>query len=950
MNNLKALRITIPLLAFAVTGIFLIESPESREENTLKISNKAARTAWLKERIVDPATGEVPHGIRNKELAFAKTIPSAINSASRNEGRDSLDFVRRGPDNVGGRTRALAIDKTNAARLFAGGVSGGLWKSEDFAGTWKRVTSTSQALSVTCIAQDVRAGKESTWYIGTGEGRGSINVGSDGVQMYGEGMFKSTDKGQTWVQLSETVLEKVAEPNYWGVIWNVAVDASNLSQDEVYVAANGAIMKSIDGGNTWTQTLGSTNSSNVHYTDVKVTSTGIVYAAIGKSFGQLAPGIYRSTDGDNWVNITGQTWPSNYERIVFDFSQSRENEIYFLARTPGSGAASDPGSAATEYNSLFKYNYRSGDGSGLGGTWNNLSSNIPSDNNAYYTFDSQGNYNMMIKVDPFNADYVYIGGTNLFRSSNGFLNSNNTVQIGGYNPANPLPSVREYRYPNHHPDQHNLVFQLNNPSEAFSASDGGISKTQNLRAAKVDWTFANKGYYTSQFYTVAIDHVTKNDVVVGGLQDNGTQFTNSSNVSKGWTDPMLSDGSYCYVEDNTSSAGVGYYYMSSQFGRTIKASINGSGENIASARLEQQVTDQTNRSVNYDFINPFVVDYSNNNIMYMQYKDAANGPAKIRKFSNLNGVVLNNSNSPRFDWSTIPFAFPGRISAMVCSRKNPEHRLYIGTTLGKMYRVEKANEASPVTTELAAISGVIVGRYVSDFAIHPDDADKIMVTFSNYNAYSIFYSEDGGDSWQPIAGNLEDELPDGFPATALGVGNGPSVRCAAIISTADGDGYFVGTSTGLYGTDSLAGLDTKWTHQSPDLIGNAIVEKMDSRDSDNYLAIATYGSGVFGAEVTSSKRIAIDTTSISEFDVQDISINTYPNPSSGIFRVSFDGQNSAFNSFRLFDELGRQKMNGTIPEFENEINIDASHLSAGVYYLTLANDETSSTNRVVINK
>src|SRR5262245_32920644 len=80
-------------------------------------------------RLRDPATNRIPRSIRMRELRFAGSIPSKESFRGMNKGRapmavQSLDWSPRGPANVGGRTRALAIDITNPNLILAGGVSG----------------------------------------------------------------------------------------------------------------------------------------------------------------------------------------------------------------------------------------------------------------------------------------------------------------------------------------------------------------------------------------------------------------------------------------------------------------------------------------------------------------------------------------------------------------------------------------------------------------------------------------------------------------------------------------------------------------------------------------------------------------------------------------------------------------------------------------------------------
>src|SRR5262249_47149266 len=100
-----------------------------------------------------------------------------------------------GPDNVGGRTRALAFHPDFASNhtAFAGSASGGVWRTTDAGATWAPIGDSFTNLSVNALA--LAPGAPETIYAGTGEGFGN----PDAVR--GDGIFKSTDGGNTWTQL-----------------------------------------------------------------------------------------------------------------------------------------------------------------------------------------------------------------------------------------------------------------------------------------------------------------------------------------------------------------------------------------------------------------------------------------------------------------------------------------------------------------------------------------------------------------------------------------------------------------------------------------------------------------------------------------------------------------------------------------------------------------------------
>ena len=150
---------------------------------------------------MDPATGQIPRNIHKKERTFAKTLPSVNFSNAKNISQ--ANWVHRGPFNVGGRTRALAIDVMNENILFAGGASGGMFRSIDGGMSWSMTTHPNQLHNVTYVSQDTRPGKENIWYFGSGELRGSSASGGEAYYQ-GNSIYKSIDGGLSWDSLSST--------------------------------------------------------------------------------------------------------------------------------------------------------------------------------------------------------------------------------------------------------------------------------------------------------------------------------------------------------------------------------------------------------------------------------------------------------------------------------------------------------------------------------------------------------------------------------------------------------------------------------------------------------------------------------------------------------------------------------------------------------------------------
>ena len=210
-------------------------------------------------------------------------------------------------------------------------------------------------MSVTTLTQDTRSGQEDTWYAGTGEYTGN-SASATGASFYGDGIYKSTDGGDSWTLLPSTSTDLPQSfDNLMDFVWRVATDPSNASQEEVYAAAIWGIFRSVDGGANWTQVLTSTNS---YHSDVVVSSTGVVYAALSEA--GTNGGIWRSEDGVTWTEITPVGWSSNSVRTVLTLAPSNEDVLYTITDSPGDG---------THDTSIWKYTHSTT-------TWEDRSANV----------------------------------------------------------------------------------------------------------------------------------------------------------------------------------------------------------------------------------------------------------------------------------------------------------------------------------------------------------------------------------------------------------------------------------------------------------------------------------------------------------------------------------------------------------------------------------------------
>lgn len=295
--------------------------------------------------------------------AFKKT-----NFSSRTQ---ALNFVERGPSNVPGRTRGIWVDPDDTSKntFLAASASGGIWKTTDGGQTWECKTDNLPNLALTSLASS--ASDANIIYAGSGEGFGNL----DGVK--GNGIFKSTDRGDTWTQLPST-----ADLIEFAYVNRLAVDP--VDADYVVAATNYGIYYTTDGGQNWTEAY----SGYVQDLRPNPSDFDILYAA------ENAVGVLKSVDrGLTWESKSdGQISGGRYEIAV---SPANPNRIF----------AAGEGAGASDL-------YVSDDG---GETWG-----IAIEENNATNVDwlgGQGWYDNTLEAHPFNEDIVYAGGINQWRAT-----------------------------------------------------------------------------------------------------------------------------------------------------------------------------------------------------------------------------------------------------------------------------------------------------------------------------------------------------------------------------------------------------------------------------------------------------------------------------------------------------------------------------------------------------
>jgi hypothetical protein len=880
-------------------------------------------------KLRDPSTGKIPAGIRARELAFVSRLPVYP------EGEGQA-WNWRGPANIGGRMLCIAVDVDDENHLLAGSASGGMWESTNQGLEWHKTTSPDAEQSATCLVQDKRSGKHHIWYYGTGEMLSTTdrNISTNARTLgIGNGIYKSTDNGATWQPLAATQGASPANLNeiFQGV-WRIVTDPVRMDKDIVYAACYGAIMRSENGGATWEVTLGDIENKSF-CSDLAITSGGIIYAVLGSYCMSVQPpgkaGIWRSANGINWTKITPAGFPDDNRVTRLALAPSNNKVMYVFTESQNPDLNPFNGYTNT-LNTFWKMTWNPAADSAV---WENRTRGMHGGgdgniNNFPYSLVVYGGYCFTMGVKPDNENVVFMGGMNMYRSDNGFADSLMTTYVGGY----PFDMDSTHQL---HPDQHGITFLPSNPDVMFLSNDGGIYTTPDCMAdsAHMMWDRLNNKLTTTQFYSIAIDHGSSgDDWILGGLQDNNWYYTVTDNPAELWFNIDI-----CYDGFATSVAPAWEYCALSAY----------SG-NIWTTRFDKAMHAKDIFPQLPDTLLKYYDPVMGSNSLFPFYQNFALDPLHYETFylptttsiwrkDNLKAAAYDTSlrNAGWSHLSNVNVGTAAEISFLAVSTL-PPNRLYYGTNLGKVYRLDDANTGNPVPVEITG-TGFPVNAFVAYIDIDPDNADRLMVTFSNYGVQSLFHSTDGGAKWTTAGGNLE-EFPDGS-------GNGPSIRCTKKLFYQGKKIIFAGTSCGLFSTTELNGDSTVWMKEGANSIGNVIIDMVDARQTDGFIAIGTHGNGVYSAFYNPSAGMEESRVHPS-FQVG----NVFPNPVRDEAQVELSTKKTMHLKVTLFSNSGRfVKLfeDKTMHPGNQNLHLQFGDLPSGVYYLVFDNGREKILRKVV---
>lgn len=992
------------------------------------------------ELTMNPETGR-PHPenlIQIKRELEQKRAALLLSGRTPGDASDNA-WLERGPTNVGGRVRAVMFDPTDPTkkRVFAGGVSGGLWRNDDITSSnpWIRVNIPDN-LAVTSLTYDPN--NTSTFYLGTGE---SYTAGD----FLSSGLWKSVNAGLSWTKIlgdnpSNSIYQSVANvtvnlpsmiagnypctvneafglPITTSITSNIALvaDASSSPSslgcgslvngaslagkialvrrgnctflEKIQLAQNAGAIAVIIMNNTagepiaigGTDTNGTVTIPSVMVSrstgdlleaallngavnvtlnppsdglagvivpgkniinDVKVRNnngTSEIYAAVGDGYYSAANqstyltgtdfGLYKSINGGlTWTEVNMPLTVNGTKYCPMDIEFGSNGNIWIS--TTNSYAFSDGGGTillSTDGGNTFVKKHEISGGRRTQITVSKSNGNkiyvlaaisggvaMVKSVNAFASFSSmtlpvdadtgipandftrgQAFYDLLIDVDPNNDEVLYAGGIDLFKSTNG---GTSWIQISKWSNNNNLASLNVSMI---HADQHGMAFAHNNDSNLLLiGNDGGVYYSTDGGNSIFP---VNTGLNITQFYTVATAPTTGwvGDNFLAGAQDNGTQqVLNAASGPDISTQVQGGDGAYVFIDQQTT--GTDRYRITNY---VYNQSIN--FFNYATGASRSINSESTSNGA---FICPMALD-SSLDILYADYSTGTT--YQIRRYTNLKSGTVQKTLLTNALLNNIP-------TALTVSRyTSSSTTLFVGTRTGRLLKVVNAN----TTPSWSEITGYNFVGSISDVELGANE-NEIFVTMHNYNVVSIWYSSDGGITWQNKEGNLPD-LP---------------VKCI-LKNPLNTEEVIIGTELGVWFTNNFSNTNPTW-NQSYNGMSNVKVTDLDLRN-DNKVFASTYGRGVFSGTFTAQPLL--DNSII--LSRNDLII--YPNPLIDILNIKLENYSGKLEA-KLIDLNGKVVQTNLVSDFNGHCSFSVTNLAKGIYILMVNGDKIAYTQKISI--
>lgn len=704
---MKKLYLYTFLLLIVAVGIFLpgyFQRPHIKPSVNLHLAREGyGPDEWMAQQ------RSYPYGKIKPESYLNSMHNAALLHAASPKQRFDWQFM--GPTNIGGRITDIEVPHDDTSTIYLGAATGGILKSTDNGLSWENIFANAEVISIGDLAIDPN--NSNVLYAGTGEANASS------FSFLGNGIYKSTDAGANWMH--------IGLPNS-AYIGRIIVDYQNSSR--IYVAACGnlftpnpdrGIYRSDDGGITWNRKLFVTDSTSGIDIVQHPTNPSIIYAAMWErsrglnyrhSFG-YSSGIYKSTDGgDTWLKLQNG-FPADYPygRIGICIAPSNPEMLYAFCDG--------------EYTvDVFRSN-------NAGASWTHVNDAALQGMNSNF-----GWYFGQVRVDPVNANRLYVMGIDMYRSDNA---GSSWIHLAGY-----------FNFDEIHVDHHAMFIDPIS-GRILQGNDGGlyVSYTHGNSWRKIN------NLPLTQFYDIEIDQQNP-ERLYGGTQDNNTIRT-LTGATDDWQAILGGDGFYSIVDYTDPDI----IYAEYQWGELNKSTNGGYSW---TSMVSQMTEDRKNWSA------PVVMDPKNHFVLYF-------GTYRVWKTTNAGygwvPISPDLSNGPDGStWHTV--------STLAISPIN-SNIVIAGTDDGKVHISKNAGGS------WTDISYGLPNRTITRVAADPFDESVIYVTLSGFRwdeaVAHVYRSPDQGNTWIDISGNLPD-----LPVNVIALD--PVLQ----------DHIFVGTDAGVYCT------------------------------------------------------------------------------------------------------------------------------------------------------
>jgi uncharacterized repeat protein (TIGR01451 family) len=685
----------------------------------------------------------------------------AYSGAWTSVGPDPMVLTGRGDgsfDAMAGRIGALAIRSSAPYTMYLGGAQGGVWTmAYPYTGTWTPRTDDLASLAIGALA--LAPSNENIVYVGTGEGALS------GDSYFGNGVLKSIDGGNTFTHISGTYFTKTS-------ISKIVVDPTNpntlyagtlrgrggIRRTSPPDASTFGVYKSTDGGVSWTVVLtASTNALDfAGITDMAIDPQNpqVIYASL------LGSGISKTVNGGaTWTTVmNGLPTNANYTLAPTRFSLGIGHPSVAVSATLYTGFEWYDTSLTYHRSTVWK-------STDEGGSWTQTTDtgNVVSGYCGTSPSSTQCWYDNVIGVDPISPTIVYALGLYNYGTGSG----------GVYRSMDGGTTWKDLGF-NLHPDYHAIAIRNDDPSVVVIGNDGGAwwSSSRGGRLNSGDpitattWNNLNgvisntlSGPVVESRSGLALGQfgsVAANPAVADRFYG-GLQDNGTqrkSTVSNTWYDVASGDGGQVLIDPTDANYMYGTYYGISPY-----RFVDGGGLYIGGTS-NQYILGGINLNDRSEFYIPWMMDPANSSRLYLgTYRvyrtDNAKAPAAA-------DVLWNTISGDLTSGCTGAAPNGGRGCVITSFGKSAgANALYVGTEEGWMWLTTDATVAAPVWSRID-ISGTTPGRPVSAFAVDRSNYRVAYVAFNGFDPATpatpghVFKTTNAGQSWTNITNNLPD--------------------------------------------------------------------------------------------------------------------------------------------------------------------------------------------------